>query len=332
MSDILKQMRREAQVSSRPGEVNNSFASPPTVDAARQYAVLPTPVDWSLFWKRESGAGEFVLEPLVPTGRQVVVYALAKGGKSLLALECAAALASGRAVLDQPAREPISVIYFDMEMTEDDLRDRLEDLGYGPDIDLENLHYFLLPSLPPLDTAAGGQVVMDLCDRHRPELIVIDTTGRVIGGPENDADTFRSFYRHTGAPLKAAGIAVMRLDHAGKDADRGQRGSSSKTEDVDLVWHLTADGPSIRLRATHKRLSWVPDDLHLTRVVEPFVSHHVVPRTWPSGTAEVAALLDQLDVSVEATARDALGALRAAGEGRRREVVCAALRYRRNRP
>ena len=162
--------------------------------------------------------------------------------------------------------------------------------------------------------------------------MVIDTTGRVVAGPENDADTYRAFYRHTGARLKAAGIAQVRLDHAGKDADRGQRGSSSKTEDVDLVWHLTAEGARLRLRATHKRLSWAPDELILTRVLEPRVHHGVVPRKWPAGTAECAALLDRLEVPIDATSRDALSALRTADEGRRREVVCAALRHRRDRP
>jgi len=293
--------------------------------------LLPAPVDFPTLWSRPSTAGEFLIEPLIPKGRQTALYALAKGGKSLLMLECAAALATGRAVLDQPPREPATVVYLDMEMTEDDLRDRLEDLGYGPDDNLDRLVCFLLPALPPLDTKAGGDVLLAICDAYRPDCVLIDTMGRTIQGPENDADTFRAYFRHTGSRLKAANITTVRLDHAGKDETRGQRGSSGKTEDVDLVWHLTAQGPNVKLRATHKRLPWVPDEVLLTRVVEPFLSHKPAPRAWPPGTAETAAALDRLNVELDATARDALSALRTTNEGRRREVVCAALRYRRNR-
>jgi hypothetical protein len=36
------------------------------------------------------------------------------------------------------------------------------------------------------------------------------------------------------------GVACLRLDHFGKDAERGSRGSSAKNQDVDHVWELSA--------------------------------------------------------------------------------------------
>ena len=45
-------------------------------------------------------------------------------------------------------------------------------------------------------------------------------------------------YRNTLAPLKQRGIAVLRLDHQGKDGSSGQRGSSAKDGDVDTIWRL----------------------------------------------------------------------------------------------
>ena len=47
------------------------------------------------------------------------------------------------------SRKPIHVLYLDYEMTRADLRERLEDMGYGPDADLKRLHYALLPDLRP---------------------------------------------------------------------------------------------------------------------------------------------------------------------------------------
>src|SRR5262249_44777671 len=111
----------------------------------------------------------------------------------------------------------IDVVYFDLEMTSDDLYERLEDLGYGPDDDLSHLHYYVLPSLYPLDGAVGGEEVVEIARYHEAEAVVIETTARATKGAENDADTLRAFYSYTGRPLKAEGRALLRTDHAGKD-------------------------------------------------------------------------------------------------------------------
>ena len=198
-----------------------------------------TPVIWAHFWATELSGEDYVIEPLLPRGRQAGVFSPAGLGKSLVALEVAAAKAKGRSVLGQVPQIPKSVVYLDLEMTEEDLRERLADLGYGPDDDLSNLHYFQLPALPPLDTVAGGDVLIAIVEKYVPELVIIDTMARVVEGDENSADTYRDFYRYSGCRLKAAGVALLRLDHAGKDISRGQRGSSSKADDLDLVWRLS---------------------------------------------------------------------------------------------
>lgn len=155
------------------------------------------PVDWPTFWANEPADMDWLIEPVVPVGRQVTIFAPAKMGKSLLSLDIAAAAASGRPILGGNAlKEPISVIYVDMEMTEADLRERLEDFGYGPADDLSQLHYYSLPALPPLDSDEGGEVLQGLARLHGSQLVVIDTLARVVTGDENVADTYRDFYRH----------------------------------------------------------------------------------------------------------------------------------------
>src|SRR5262249_46762893 len=146
---------------------------------------------------------------------------------------------------------------------------------YSADDDLTNLHYIQGNQLPRLDSAEGGDALMDLCAEYQPQFVVIDTLGRVIEGAENDSDTFRSYFRHSGARLKAAGITSLRLDHAGKKPKQGQRGSSPKAEDVDIVWNLTATGSNLTLKATHRRLSWVPEKVRLKRVDGPPIRHDV---------------------------------------------------------
>lgn len=290
----------------------------------------PALIDWCELWAADP-APEWQVEPLLALGRSHALYAAAKAGKSLLILDVAAAVATGRAVLDRPAGPPLTVLYLDMEMTRDDLRERLADLGYGADDDLSRLVYYQLPDLDAADTPEGGAAIVELARHHAADLVIIDTLARVLSGDENSADTFHAHYRHCGARLKAEGRTVVRLDHAGKDLARGQRGSSAKTGDVDVVWQLTArDAEHLDLRATHRRMAWVPELITLHRESDP-LRHCRVADSWPAGTAAVADQLDRLGVPVDVTRRTAGQALRQAGNSAGNEALTAALRYRRTR-
>ncbi len=223
------------------------------------------------------------------------------------------------------------MMYIDLEMTETDLRDRLTDLGYGPEDDLSRLVYFQLPSLPDLDTDRGGQVLDALVAMYRPELVIIDTMARVVEGPEDDADTYRNFYKFSGTRLKQRGVSLVRLDHAGKDLARGQRGSSSKADDVDLVWQLNVIDDNVVLKRTHSRLSWVPPQVVLRRETEPNLRHVQTDGAWPAGTSEIADLLDEFEVPLDASVSMAMRSLKQANRGRRKTVVMAGLKWRRVR-
>ncbi len=286
-------------------------------------------VEWASLFAGRTDASEWMVEPMLPRGRAIATYAPAKAGKSLLALDVSASLATGRRVLDRAGGTPATILYIDLEMTEDDLRERLEDMGYGPDDDLSRLHYYLLPDLPPLDTAAGGRDLRDLAAAHDAEVVVIDTTTSATTGAENDADTIRAYWQHCGRLLKGDGRTVWRIDHAGKDLKRGQRGTSHKAGDVDVVWELTVrDGTSLRLQATHRRVRWVPDQVDLVRFDDP-LRHELAIESWPTGTSECAALLDKLEVPLDLGGRRVRQVFREAGHSAGNEIIAAAIRYRR---
>jgi hypothetical protein len=289
----------------------------------------PWEVDWDMFWNHEQEEEDWLVEPLVPRGRHVALWAIHKTGKSLIALEVAAAAATGRECFGQIV-EPMDVIYLDLEMTQYDLYERLTDLGYGPESDLSRLHYYLLPDLPPLDTAAGGATLLRLVERHHPSLIVLDTMARVVEGEENDADTYRAFNRHTGNAIKAMGIAVLRLDHGGKNADLGQRGSSAKGDDVDVVWQLRSADEGLELVRTAARMAWIPERVALRRHTDP-LRHIPGIELWPAGTAELADLLDSLGLPLAIGRPKARRALTEAGHAAGNEVLSKALKYRRQK-
>jgi hypothetical protein len=222
-------------------------------------------VDWKTFWNQDHIVEDWIAKPLIARARQTALFAGAKTGKSWLTLNVVAALATGKPILGHPPQTQVHCLYLDYEMVEADLYERLEQFGYTEDDDLSHLHYALIPSLPPLNTAEGASALMRLCELTKAEVVVIDTTGRAIEGEENSADSYREFARTTGLGLKRAGIACVRTDHAGKDGGKkhGQRGSSAKNDDVDIVYRLDKTDDGLMLVRTHTRISWVPDKIDL---------------------------------------------------------------------
>jgi hypothetical protein len=289
------------------------------------------PLDWAAFLADEDSPSAWLAEPILPAGAQVAIWARAKVGKSLLLLDVSAALASGRPLLGGSAVEPVHVVYVDMENPAGDLRERVLDLGYTASSDLSRLHYFHMPALPPLDTDLGGAVLAAQVERFGAVLVVIDTTASSVHGGENDADTYRAFYRYSGRRLRATGTALARLDHGGKDRTKGQRGSSAKDDDVDVVFEMVDVGGPLVLRRTRSRFPWVPNEVRFQRETEPVLRHVLEPMAVPPGTMDAAREIDALGLPLEVSVRAATAALRQSGNGRRLEVVLAALKYRRSR-
>lgn len=288
---------------------------------------FPIPIDWPTFWRQDHADEQWLIEPFLALGRSHALYAPAKTGKSLFVFEQVAALATGNPTLKQAAGQPAHVVYLDYEMTEADIQERLLDMGYDENVDLGHLHYYLLPSLPSLDTAIGGEILTALARHDQAVLVVIDTTGRAVQGDENDADTVRSYYRHTGARLKQAGITNIRIDHAGKDVAKGQRGTSAKNDDVDVVWQLTAAGNGLKLQSTHRRVSWVPETVALRREDGP-LKHVPTGDLWAAGYDKAAAELDRLEAPDDIKTRDAEKLLRESGFRAGNAAIRSAVKYR----
>jgi hypothetical protein len=292
---------------------------------------LPTPlVDWPEAYGLGEDMTQWLAEPLIPDASAVAIFAKGGTGKSLLALWLAAGLATGSGLTG--AVEAVDVLYLDYEMTIRDVVERLEDMGYDDPEALSRLHYASLPSLPALNTRDGGQAVLDMAQHLKATLVVIDTFGRAVHGEENNSDTVRDWYRWTGQPLKSAGIGFVRIDHAGKDATRGQRGTSAKNDDVDIVWEMTDRGHGeFLMQTTKRRVPWVPERVVLQRTdVNGILGYRL--RDGEQGLTEqgesVARLLDELGAPVDISRPKALALLRDNGAGRANNVVAEAVRHR----
>ncbi len=287
-------------------------------------------VDWSTFFTEDRDEGAWLYPNVLARGRGHAFVAKAKVGKSLLALHMAASMATR-------AEDPALVVYLDYEMSPDDLYERLAAMGYGPDSDLELLRYALFPSLPALDTREGGAMLLDWVSdvySSRPEadmplVVVIDTLSRAIQGEENSADTIRAWYTHTGVTLKREGHAYGRLDHLGKDAGKGARGSSAKNDDVDVVWNVGRTEAGIRLTRSMARMGWVPEHVTFTQSEDP-LRFTVADKDewWPPKCKEFAARLDAAGVPLVTTVNEAKAMLKAAGLGGDRSMIGPAIKWR----
>lgn len=290
---------------------------------------IPIPIDWVALFKRENNA-EWLVENLWPVGRQCHLHAARKQGKSLVSLWMACELACGRDPFSGTPITPIRMGYLDFEMTEDDLLERIEEMGYTAE-QLANLRYFLHPAIPKLDTLSGGQTLMDTLAAFEIEAVILDTFSRVVEGGENDNDTYIHFYAHTGALLKAAGIAMLRLDHEGHESGRS-RGASAKADDVDIVWQLkvTEDGMDFVRKAS--RISWVPELLAVKKLTTPTLAFRTGAQSWPAGTYEKAKELDELGAPMDISRRAAITLLKEHGLAQGKTIVLhSALRYRKTR-
>jgi hypothetical protein len=302
-------------------------------------STLPTPIDWHELFQRNRDERDWLIEDLWPAGRLISLTARTKVGKSLLMLYLAVCLAIGRDPWTGRRVPPLDVIYLDMEMTEDDLVDRLDDMGITADQLCDSdgrsrLHYFQLPLIPRLDTPAGGSVLAELAELYNAGAVIIDTFARVIEArPDFTGVEIKEFWRWSGQPLRARGIGIARLDHVGHQERTRAIGSATKGADVDVGWILER-GEADTYTLKHygmSRLSWVPASVALTMRCDP-LDFRRAQVGYAAGTKECADALDELGVPLDASANQAQRILKAAGRGVSRRVVLDAVRYRHDEP
>lgn len=321
-----------------------------------------SPVDWTQVLSGELPERQYLAGDLFEVGQQVSLIGEGKVGKSILALDLVRALSGGRPFLGAPVRPSVHVGYFDMENDLRTLAERAISLGMTEE-DFQNVTYLSFPSIAPLDTPLGGEMLMEEVEKWQMKVVFLDTVSRFIEGRENDADTWLAFYRCTGVHLKANNVALVRLDHMGKDASRGGRGSSAKTQDVDHVYELLESsgrgpGKHLSLRRTFTRSGGGSEERAITRLSSwdkerrlylPGETKHVyhgeevkesplaLPEKPPAlptlsqRASEMVDALDHLGVAYDTSFRKSAAVLRGNNETVSDKDLQAACRFRKKR-
>lgn len=293
-------------------------------------------INWQTAFETAPTDVEWLVPGILPRSKSAALVGPGGEGKSLLALDMAAALAAGKPVLGHAAHpDKINVLYLDMENNQNDLVSTLRDMGYAPSDLAGRLHYCSFPNLGELDAAQGGRFLHWLANDVDADLIVLDTICRFVEGDENSNDTWQNLYRHSLAPLKADGRAVLRLDHTGRDTSKGSRGATAKNDDPDVIWLLSAGklddagGRNVTLKQAKQRQPYYPQTVDIRREVGP-LRHLVVdaPEAESDKVADCVAALNELNVP-SVTGRDkATTALKAGGYKFRTATIAAAVKAR----
>ena len=313
---------------SSTGRTSSDDPADPEGDLVRQHLPL---IDWHDLWADETRE-EWIVEPFLPARRLIALYSAPKVGKSLLLLELAVAIARGGNVLGVTVPRPYRVLYVDFENDPlGDVRTRLQNMHLEPD-DLDNLCYLSFPTMAKLDTPQGAAQLLAAIKTYDCEVVVIDTVSRSIGGDENENDTWLAFYRETGLTLKQNKVAMIRLDHAGKDEAKGQRGASAKGGDVDAVWRMTRrTEDTFQLICEMSRFPIAAGDKVLTiqRLDDPL--RHRVEVYGARGHVIDAVVdhLDDIDADLTIGYRAVWDSVKEAGIGASRQNMIDALKRRR---
>lgn len=90
--------------------------------------------------------------------------------------------------------------------------------------------------MPSLGTEAGRTLIDEQLDGV--SLLVLDSRSTLVGGAENDAETFEELQRWF-LSLRRRGIAVVLVHHSGKNGD--QRGTSKHEDILDLSIRLNPE-------------------------------------------------------------------------------------------
>jgi AAA domain len=270
--------------------------------------------DWSRAWDEQPAQTQWLAEPLVEKGTLVAIWSAPGLGKSLISLEVAARL----------ARDGTHILYCDNENRRTDHVARLKSMGYRPG-QLKTLHMLSFSSLPMLDTEAGGRALLTTASNASAALVIIDTISKFAEGEENSNDTFIQMYRRSFVPLKGAGIAVLQLDHPGKDASKGRRGGSEKLGPVDQEWQLVKPCAAERkLVRTKCRQDHGVTEIRLTVRSEPFGHDWSFDRS--AGVTGGLDILRRAGVTADDSVRVTAGKVREAGFKMTQAVISDNLR------
>lgn len=187
----------------------------------------------------------WLIDGLLPASGFGIVLGPPKSGKSFLVTDALFNVALGRPWAGRETKQG-AVVYITGEGVTGFKR-RLVAIRRHYEVEGKGVPFGMIPVAPDLGHAtedAGELVELVkewLATIGNPPLaaIVIDTVARAMkGADENAAKDMSVFVDNCGTLGDAFGCLVLGVHHAGKNADRGARGSNALDAAVDVMWSV----------------------------------------------------------------------------------------------
>lgn len=210
----------------------------------------------------------FLLEPWLTTPSYNLLYATRGLGKTYFCMAVALAIANGTSMLEWRAPSPAKVLYVDGEVGGSEMQLRLNQLSNGLPLKYDNLYIISTPDVvcrgmnaPSLTSGLWQKTIVDWLMEHKDvKLIIFDNVSTLFDGvDENSKEEWDGPNRFM-KTLRSLGFSTILVHHAGKDADNGPRGTSSREDAVNMsmrlskiAGHKEEDGCRFKLTWTKSR-------------------------------------------------------------------------------
>lgn len=183
---------------------------------------------------------DWLIEGFLSTTTRMMIVGQTGAGKTLFALDLAAALATGGRMLDWPVKRSCRVMYLDGELPAETMQERTEAVTkvFGPSANLLILNRDVIPKgwMEPLNWDQGEAWLLKMVEVWKPDVIVYDSIAFLtlidLKKPEEWQRVAALMNRLTGQR-----IGQILMHHTGYDASRSY-GDATKEWNQDTVLTL----------------------------------------------------------------------------------------------
>jgi len=234
---------RNNSVTARINEASKRPQPQPQVIMPTMGPMLKKPIEFIRYSRDNIQPNNWLVKGYLEANSLALMYGPPANGKSFVALDLVASIATGRDWHGQRVKQG-SVIYLAGEGFSG-INKRLHAWESANNVDLSQYPLYISKRAAILTEGAEVQDVINsiqgIVDEigGSPELFVVDTLARCFGGNENAAEDMGRFIAHLDAIKSHFQCSVLVVHHSGKDSDKGARGSTALKGAVDTEYACT---------------------------------------------------------------------------------------------
>ena len=227
-------------VDSEPPAEPSGFYNPPGLPS-RRFDKEPPPdrsgIALQAWLKLDLPPRDFLMGELLSTVSRWLLIGETGVGKTLFALDLAAAVAAGADFIGWKGKRRARVLYFDGELPAETMKERLEIIAkrYGEDLDLHVYNRDMLgpDEMPPFDTEPGRASLFREIDTRKPDLVIFDAIMCLLIGKMSDEESWQPV-KGLVREISKRRVAQVWLHHTGHNADHGF-GTKTREWEMDAV-------------------------------------------------------------------------------------------------